>query len=223
MRSALSLALMICVLASELPVTAQDWVGTQASTDWSRMRKLTPGTEIVVTAKGAEPGQRYLVTTDDSELTVLNLTDPALPRDASKVLFDVASSHPEYFPAAREGRRFVFEKRVRVGPDGVFVGGTKVADLTEVEERFAQGDLAEVSIRQRGRGVWGHLGLVGGYFVGALSGGFIVGLICRSASGPSPCDSGALLVGVLGGGIAGAAYGFRAAIRETEDVIYRAP
>ena len=112
---------------------------------------------------------------------------------------------------------------MRLRLDGVFGDDRKVADLAQVIENIARGDVAEIKTRQKGRGVWGHLGPLGGYFVGALSGGVVAGLACRAAAGRDGCDSGAFLAGMLGGGIAGGVYGFRAANRETEDVIYRAP
>ena len=115
------------------------------------------------------------------------------------------------------------EQRVRLRPDGVFVGDRKVADFGHVIETIARADVAAINTRQKGRGVWGHLGPLGGYFVGAISGGVVAGLACRATAGRDSCDSGAFLAGMLGGGIAGAAYGLRAANRQTEAVIYRAP
>ena len=59
--------------------------------------------------------------------------------------------------------------------------------------------------------------------VGSLSAGLIGGLACQAAAGRGRCDSGAFLAAGVGGGIAGAVYGVRAANRVTEEVIYRAP
>src|SRR5438876_3645065 len=151
MKSAVSLTLIVSLIGSALPATAQErldepasgpiarTVGREAARlvasqpdepadqDWSDVRKLRPGTEIVVTAKGSPPVNRYFVTGDDSDLTLLNVSDPALPTAVSDVLRDVASTHPEYFQAAQKGGRFVLEKNVGVGPDGVFVAARKVA------------------------------------------------------------------------------------------------
>lgn len=125
--------------------------------------------------------------------------------------------------AAQLGATFVLESSVRIRPDGVFVGDRKVADLGQVIERIGRHDVAEINTRRKGRGVWGHLGPLGGYFVGALAGGVVAGGACQAAAGRDRCDSGAFLAGMLGGGIAGGVYGFRAANRETEETIYRAP
>jgi hypothetical protein len=194
-----------------------------AEREWPRVRKLAPGTEIIVTVEGSQPGGRYVVRADESDLTVLNVADPPLPAAVKAVLRGVASSHPDYFSAAQQGGTFVLEQRVRLQLDGVFLGDRKVADLGQLLENIARDDIAEIKTRQRGRGVWGHLGALGGYFVGAMSGGVVAGLACQAADGRDRCDSGAFLTGMLGGGIAGGVYGFRAANRETEDVIYRAP
>ena len=71
--------------------------------------------------------------------------------------------------------------------------------------------------------MWGHLGPLGGYFVGFMAGGYAGGAVCRATGGGGRCDTGAFLKGALVGSIAGIGYGFRAARRETEEVIYRMP
>jgi len=90
----------------------------------------------------------------------------------------------------------------------------------QVVERVARNNVAEIKTVKKGRGVWGHLGPLGGYFVGALSGGYTVGLACQAVQGRNSCDSGAFLLGTLMGGISGGLYGLSAARRETEEVIY---
>jgi len=90
----------------------------------------------------------------------------------------------------------------------------------QVVERVARNNVAEIKTVKKGRGVWGHLGPLGGYFVGALSGGYTVGLACQAVQGRNSCDSGAFLLGTLMGGISGGLYGLSAARRETEEAIY---
>jgi hypothetical protein len=196
--------------------------GAPAKSNWSRVRKLAPDTEIVVTVKGSPPTQRYFLVGDESDLTVLNVADPALPHTERGVLHDVASTHPEYFSAAQKGGQFVLENNVHVGPDGVFMADRKVADLAQVVQQYGREDIATIKTRQKGRGVWGHLGPLGGYFVGGMSGGMAAGFACQAAIGLNRCDNGAFLVGMVVGGIAGGVYGLIAANRETEDDIYRA-
>jgi hypothetical protein len=244
MRLARSITLVGCLATSTSPAAAQDRIEVtpgpivqaiareavrlavdprsgSADVEWSRVRKLAPGTEIIVTVEGSQPGARYVVRGDESELTVLNVADQPLPAAATGVLRDVASNHPDYFSAAQQRGTFVLQKSVRLRLDGVFVGDQRVADLAQVVQTIARSDIAEIKVRQKGRGVWGHLGPLGGYFVGAMSGGFVAGLAGQAVVGRDRSDTGAFLAGALVGGIAGGLYGFRAANRETEDVIYR--
>ena len=217
MKAAVSLTLIASVGGTTVPVTAQE------RSDWSRLRKLAPGTELIVTIRGSLPGDRYAVAWDASALTVLNLAAPTLPAVAKELLREVASIHPEYFPAAQKGQLFVLDRNVNVGPGGVFVDGRKIANLQQVIETSARQEVAEIKTRQKGRGVWGHLGPVGGYLVGAIGAGYLAGFACQARLGRNRCDTGTFLTGMLVGGIAGGGYGFRAANRESERSIYRAP
>jgi hypothetical protein len=133
MKLALSLTLIACLVASARPVTAQ-----------ARVRKLATGTEILV-FKDAPAGRRYVVLADDeSELTVLNVTDPRLPRAARDVLRALAAHHPSYFAVADKHESFV-NGTVRVAPDGVFVADRKVVDLGQVIEHIARADVAGIA------------------------------------------------------------------------------
>jgi hypothetical protein len=188
MQVAVSIPLIVCLVTSTLPLEAQDrmestagpiargiareaarlTVDQTASSDdaeWSRVRKLASGSEIIVTIE-RQPVERRVVRVvrvDESSLTL---------------------------------------------------------SKGQVVERVARNEVAEIKTVKKGRGVWGHLGPLGGYFVGALSGGYAVGLACQAVQGRNQCDSGAFLLGTLMGGISGGLYGFSAARRETEEVIY---
>jgi len=72
MKSAFSLALIVCLVGLALPVTAQE----------QSVRKLVPGTEIIVTVRGSPPAQRDVVAGDEVDLTVLKVADPTLLRAA---------------------------------------------------------------------------------------------------------------------------------------------
>ena len=186
MRLAVSIPLIVCLVTSTLPLEAQERMEPTAGpiargiareaarlpvnqtassddADWSRVRKLASGAEIIVTIERAQPVERRVVRVDESSLTLSN---------------------------------------------------------GKVVERVARNEVAEIKTVKNGRGVWGHLGPLGGYFVGALSGGYAVGLACQAVQGRNRCDSGAFLLGTLMGGISGGLYGLSAARRETEEVIY---
>jgi hypothetical protein len=241
MKSTLSLALLVALVGSTIPLTGQERApgpiarslahqavqlaavpqGNVVDARWSHVRDLAPGTEIIVITRSAPPRRLYLVSTTDSELTILNLTDPSLPRAVTRMLRDMVAYHADYLAGVRKGQ--YVDRDLRVGPDGVFFANQKVADLSRIVETIARTAVTEVRTLERGQGLWGHLGPLGGYFLGAMTGGVAAGLVCRAAAGRNRCDTGAFLAGAVGGGIAGGVHGFRATNRETEDIVYRAP
>jgi len=190
--------------------------------EWLRVRSLAPGAKVLVTVEGAPPRERHIVDVDEQALTVANLANPLLPKSAVDELQRAAAQHPEYFSAALQGGTVILAKGLRLERDTVFINDQRVATLTQIVERIARPDVLEIARLRRGRGFWGHLGPLGGYFVGALSGGMVAGLVCQAAADRNRCDTGAFLIGSLVGGTVGAGYGFRAARHETDEVIYRA-
>jgi hypothetical protein len=190
--------------------------------DWSRVRRIEPGQEISLTAAHAPPVQRLVVSANDSEITILRLPDPALPPAVTRALRDTAHARPEHFNAIARGETFIVGN-VKMSSAGIFLSDRRVADLDHVVETIARPAVNEISIRRQGRGFWGHLGLLGGYFVGAMAGGYGSAAACQVVAGRQRCDSGAFLTGMVVGGIAGGAYGFHAARRETDEVVYRVP
>jgi hypothetical protein len=242
MKSALSLTLIVSLVWSAQPVAAQDRMASTAGPiasavtrlafrlaadpqsetadpNWSRVRMLTPGAEIIVTLQGAPPRKRYFVAADGSDLTVLNLTDPALPSTATRGLRDLASNHPEYF-TARKGA-FV-DREIRVGPDGVFMADRKVADFGQIVERVARSNVAEVrrQVRTRGSVGWAITGAATGFGLGFLM--FVNTLDCSYDYG----NCGALRLrrtAPLWLPVAGGLLGYHASHRKVGGVIYRAP
>ena len=101
-------------LAAIEPLASSQGGRSISDSVWSRVRKLAPGTEIVITIKDASPARRYLITTNESELMVLNIADPAFPRAARDVLRDLIPNYVDYFRAAREGGQFL------IGEIGLF-------------------------------------------------------------------------------------------------------
>ena len=94
MKSALSLTLIVCLVGSALPAAAQDRLdeptsgpiaravtreavrlataqpNEPADRDWSRVRDLKSGTEIIVTVGTSRPARRSFVRADDSSLWI---------------------------------------------------------------------------------------------------------------------------------------------------------
>ena len=97
---------------------------------WKRARRLEPGTRVTVTIAGGAPVERYFVLVDSVELVVLNLGAPDLPK---RQLLNMAIDNPAWMAAT--SRTTYKDNNIRVGPDGVFVKGQKVADLSAVVER----------------------------------------------------------------------------------------
>jgi hypothetical protein len=229
MKSALSLTLTVCLVASALPVTTQAVAedvqhrGKAGRSDWWRVRALEPGIEISVTVCGSHPGQRYVVSADESRLTVLNVTDPAIPPAVAGVLIDTSWGHPDDFGKAQQGGTFRLNRHVRLAPDGVFLDDRRVVGLGRVVEQVDRDGVAEISELGRAtrRGVkWGSLIGTG---VGLTIGLLIQIPYCRQHA----CDSqGGLitpLITMLSGGIGTGLGALIGAGYRIQDVIYRAP
>jgi hypothetical protein len=179
--------------------------------NWSRVGEIAPAAAIAVTTKGSPAGSRYFVRADEAGVTVLNLTDPALPGAATRVLRRMASQRPENFAAMQESRTFE-EDTVRVGRSGVFVSDRKVADFERVVETLSRNDVTEISGPVVARGS------VSGAILGGWL-GFGVGVV-PALGGATPGLAWLLLLGSV---TAGAFLGSHWSSHLTEGVIYRAP
>jgi hypothetical protein len=85
---------------------------------------------------------QYFVSASDRTLTLL--TVGGLPRSATRLVITLAGMHPELFTAPEKWMEFA-DGPVRANPDGLFVRGRKVADLTDVAKTIDAGAVAEVS------------------------------------------------------------------------------
>jgi hypothetical protein len=204
--------------------------GQPAESNWSRVRNVASGTEIIVTAKGSPPGRRYFVAADESDVTMLNVTDARLPAAAAGVLRDLAASHSEYFRAAEKGGQFVLDKSLRLGPNGLSMGASKVTDLSQVIEHIARPDVTEIVDPSRARAAKGDQVLAipiffGGGMAGALLGGLLDGGPCSGSV--SHCASDAaprgLFIGFLVGGAAVVLARNAIFEHKSDGVVYRAP
>jgi hypothetical protein len=216
MKSVLSLTLIASLMTSPATVAAQASSETGADANWSRVSKLAPETEIIVTVQGSQPVRRYVVLADESNLTVLNLTDPTLPAAVRDVLRQLASHHPEFFVGTSVARSFM-ERDVRVAPAGVFVAGRKVAELSQVVEQVRRQDVTAIGTAKVERNAVGCA--VAGYYGGAIVGG-LPGAVIGGAVGR---DTGPALLGMTLGWSAGAVLVYRKCRHTPEKVIYRAP
>ncbi len=126
MKSLLALALIVSLMESITPVTAKERLAGPPSgahlqeagrvafepasaragdllSDWAEIRRVVPGTEILLTIPGVEAGRRYFVSADDSTVTLLNLRATNLPVTAKRVLRDMASNRQGYFTGVETG------------------------------------------------------------------------------------------------------------------------
>ena len=189
--------------------------GNHQASDWSSVRALAPGTQIVITLKGSPRISRLVVVADESELVLVNMTSPSLSQTTTGALIDMLVRHPEHFAGPPVPGRLE-SGDVSVGRDGLFVSGRKVAEFDQLVERVSRTNVAEIT-RPRPRRSTGHgvgLGVVG-YVAGAMGGGIFGLLISGSSRG--------MVVGFLVGAVGGAILGYRNGSRGPEDVIYRAP
>jgi hypothetical protein len=214
--------LMVASICLPVAAWAQD-TGQQTSVrrPWLHVQAVEPGSEILLTDARTREAQRYVLAVDADSIRVLNLTDTALPGSLADTLRSIASQHPEYFAQAAAGGTVVMG-RVRLTKSGVFVGDDQAVELQRIVQTHARQNVGEVARLRRGGGFWGRLGPLGGFFVGGMAGGLVSGLACRAVSGTNRCDSGAFLLGMVGGGVGGGTYGSYAARRETLQVVYRA-
>jgi hypothetical protein len=196
--------------------------GKSGKSDWSRVLRLG-GKEIILTVHGSPPGKRYVVrgTVDESGLTVLNLTDPAIPAAVKDALADTGASHPDYFDKVRRGVTLQLNRHVRLAPDGVFLDGRRVGELSQLVEPVVRNSVAEISVM--------HSAARRGMAWGALIGGAIGLAVVVSSCGTdwsqetTSCTNLTglwLFVGPIYGTGIGGLYG---ATFRISSVVYRAP
>jgi hypothetical protein len=211
MGRAISLVLALSVVNP--PVSA-------AEPTWSRVGTLHPGTAIIVITKDSPAAARYFIAADDAQLTSLNLTN--LPTKLRDVLRQTATDHPTYFTAARSQTTFQLERKVQIGPDGVFLDGHKIGELRQILETTARDDISTLTTAavHRSRIGCGFAGY-GGWFLGGIVGataGMAIALAVGTDS--DAAAQGALLGGTVAGGIAGSVWVYRKCLVKPEQVIY---
>lgn len=188
-----------------------EWRGAAGISNWSRVSELAPAAELAVTVKRSQPRRRYFVAADATAVTLLNLTDTALPAASTRVLREMALRHPDYFAAMQRSGTFQ-QGDVQVGRDGVIVAGRKVAELGQVLEIIARGDVAEIEGPVIARGsVLGPL--LGGWL------GFAIGAV-PALGGAAGSVAFPLLIGSVA---VGGYLGFHWSSHQTQGLVYRAP
>lgn len=113
---------------------------------WSRVLAIQPGQEILITVGSAQESTRYFVSAGASGLIVVNVTNPALAPAAARWLRDMAVRHSGDLVAVLAGRGVGdADAHIRLGINGFFVDGARVAALDQVLERIARDAVTEIS------------------------------------------------------------------------------
>jgi hypothetical protein len=194
--------------------------------DWSRVRRLSAGTNIVVTAVNLVAGPLEVLDADDASLTVLS-TDGVTSSGRGSTIRGMATGDPRGLAAVARGRTLI-QGDLRIAPEGVSIAGRKIMELRQLLVRIPRADVTEIRRMTGGRtGKRVAGGVVAGYFGcfgGALAGG-LVGLMIGKAVGADPSNLGPIVVGGLSGGVIGSIFAFRkvAGPRVRDTLIYQAP
>jgi len=201
-----------------------------ADSDWARVRKLKPGSAIVLVEKSSPVqlssvrDRRHVIHTDGSTITVLDLTHVVLPPEVRGALRDLAENRPEWFLAAERGRGFSLPYGVWVGPAGILFSGRKIAELGQVIDRVSRDEILSIAVRRkRTRGSEAQMaqGAVGGFLltmVGASGGGTGPNFCTEHPNGCWP----AIVTGsIVGAGLAYLAGNGRTIVEDV--VVYLAP
>ena len=178
---------------------------------WSRVAELRSGAQITVVTPSTPERVRVFVSADATEVTVLNVDVLALPPAAIAALRNMATRHPEYFAAIKAGGSFERD-RVRLGRDGLFVAGRRIADYAQVVETLPREVIREI------RGPVVARGSVAGTILGGWL-GFCVGVV----PGLGGAKAGVAGLSLVGGVSLGGWLGNRLSSHTVEDVVYRAP
>jgi hypothetical protein len=168
--------------------------------DWGRVTRLRSGIECDLRTTRGIYGSRVFVLADDGQLTVLNLTHPALPASARKQLRELASDRPATLLSARQNT-LVEHRGVTIGSAGVFVSGQKAAALEDVLQTIPRGEVQDVRLTR----IHGSkLGAIGGAAAGVVAGFYLAPYFAMKPCGGSCGDErflfAASLVGLPVGG-----------------------
>jgi hypothetical protein len=133
MKSALVFTLIVTLIAPSMSFAQS------GGERWSAVRNSKPGSEVTVTAQGG-PRRRYFIAADNAGVTLLNVSDAALPTDVARTLRRAIAEHPGCFPAP-DGVTFRLDDRVSLTAAGVFVSDRKIVEYDQIVERIPRNDV----------------------------------------------------------------------------------
>jgi hypothetical protein len=178
--------------------------------DWIRVRELEPSAEISVSTTRSRASTRFFVTADDTRLIALNLNSPTLTTASIRVLRAMAAQRPDAF-ATLQATGALIQDDVRIGRDGVFVGGRPVAGFEEIVQTTARDDVLAIDGPVVARG-----SVAGATLGGWL--GFAVGVV-PALGGAAAAAAWPILAGAV---VLGAYLGHRWSSHATDGIVYKA-
>lgn len=185
--------------------------------DWLSVRALPPGAEIVLTMDGTPAVVGRFVRADESAVVVLKSS--AIVGDDARRLVKAASAHPERFAAALAGPE-VFADELKIGPDGVYFGGRRAADLDVVLVRIPRDRVA--GLTAAGPWIRSGKGAVLGAAVGATLGVLSALHFAYKDCGGNCVDEGIMIyVSVIGMPVGGGIAGYYGLGHRGPGVVYR--
>ena len=183
-------------------------------TDWATVRRLRPGSDIIVTIRGVAAATRRVLWVDDEELTLFDSSYPSLSKEVRKTLGDITKERPTLLLTARTGE-LQLPHHVRATPAGIFVEEQHIARLADVIKVVPRAQVADIRVNRKHVGTHSRRGFLIGAAIGAGIG---------AAIGASSSEDTLPLMGfgALGGGVWGLEIGTVIGIvaPRSPDVIY---
>jgi hypothetical protein len=183
----------------------------QSASDWSRVMRLSGGIDVSITTSGGSAVTRTTVAATSDTPFVLDLQHRGLSRALREALRDTAEKSAMLLVrTATVGARLEFDsgKVGTLGPEGIVIGGRKVAELSEVLVATPAGDVVLIDRPIREQKGKGAAAAVAGGLGGALAGSIIGSLFTRNCHCDDP-------------GLEGAVYGFWMGIPVGATLAYR--
>jgi hypothetical protein len=199
-------------------------VESTASNDpsWSTLKRLAPGTDVVVTVNAPEALNRVFVSANDDAITVINrATDP--PCRAATSLVDLAKKRPDLFEPSHVAIGFVFGD-VDVRADRIVFSGTWDCATDTIIEQISRANIRAVKSAPTVQSSAGWT--VAGVALGFIAGGYVsVGAALGGcgASGHTSPGCGVAMTAGLWGPVAGGLLGHYTTKQVIETTYYLRP
>lgn len=164
---------------------------------WARVRSLKPGTEILLSARGASSAKRYFLSADQATLQVLDLSSVPLSGDPIDRLLKMATARPEVFVTASTSQPTV-DGPLEIQSGSVFYKGRVIASMGQLVEPVSRADVTIVERPSEGSVSAGKVALIGAVVSG------VIGYAITASHQPvdvSPGAVGVVIFAPIGAGV----------------------